>query len=226
MTIFVHEYPDLAVDVLNWMQLGILSGDSRPKDPLSQSLEFSDGPLSVREYLDTTPVSKGALVTLLGCSSGVTVNTISNEPLGLAPALMFHGASFVISALWPIEDRDAILFAEEFYKDFASERVNSKQSGKQHRDKHGGKPAGADIEVQPGDGDGDGVSVNDGNTAPGMKAEGAEAAYPNNRAIDLARATQGAVLRIYDEEPANLRRWAGFTLNGWWIMHRPLEWPE
>ena len=191
---------------------------TQPDDPLSQSLEFNDGPLSVREYLDITPVSKGAHITLLGCSSGVTVNTISNEPLGLVPALMFHGASSVVSALWPIDDGDAVLFAHEFYADFVSRGTKYGQGGKQHRDEHGREPAGADTEAPS---DEDGVDKAAGNT--GMKAEVKnEATHPCNHAIDLARATQRAILRIYGEDPADLRRWAGFTLNGWWIMHVPL----
>ena len=193
---------------------------SQHDDPLSQSLEFNDGPLSVREYFDITPVSKGAHITLLGCSSGVTVNTISNEPLGLVPALIFHGASSIISALWPIKDRDAILFANEFYLDFMIEGTNNRQGGKQHRDEDERFPTGANIEAQNHDGDGNKAPVNDANT--GMKAEKNEATHPSSRTIDLARATQRAVLRIYNDEPANLRRWAGFALNGWWIMRIPV----
>lgn len=134
------------------------------------------------------------------------------------PALIFHGASSVVSALWPIEDGVAVLFAHELYSDFVSGGTKYSQGGKQHRDEHGREPAGADTEARS---DKDDVDKAAGNAA--LKAEvKEEAAHPINRAIDLARATQRAILRIYGEDPANMRRWAGFTLNGWWIMHVPL----
>ena len=94
----------------------------QPDDPLAQTLEFEDGPLNVKEYLDVVPASKGHHITLLGCSSGVTVKTMSNEPLGLVPALMHHGAASVVSALWPIDDKDAAGFSDTFYDSFDGER--------------------------------------------------------------------------------------------------------
>lgn len=97
---------------------------SEPDDPLAQTLEFEDGPLSVKEYLDVVPTSKGHHITLLGCSSGVTVKTVGNEPLGLVPALMHHGAASVISALWPIDDKDAADFSDIFYDSFDGETSN------------------------------------------------------------------------------------------------------
>ncbi|MCJ1224379.1 hypothetical protein MMC12_001024 [Toensbergia leucococca] len=97
-------------------------------EPLEQSLEFSDAPLSVREILEIVPRRKSYHATILGCSSGVTVKTTSNEPLGLVPALMYNGASSVISALWPIDDHDAALFANEFYSNF-SHNLSNQEGG-------------------------------------------------------------------------------------------------
>ena len=95
----------------------------QPDDPLAQTLEFEDGPLSVRDYLDVTPIAKGHHITLLGCSSGVTVKTMSNEPLGLVPALMHHGAASIVSALWPIDDKDAASFSDTFYEGFHQNKL-------------------------------------------------------------------------------------------------------
>lgn len=104
---------------------------SQPDDPLAQTLELKDGPLSVEEYLDVVPTSKGHHITLLGCSSGVTVNTMSNEPLGLVPALMHHGAASIVSALWPIDDNDAAAFSNTFYDRIDGQRSSSRiQPGK------------------------------------------------------------------------------------------------
>ena len=175
-------------------------------DPLEQSLEFTDGPLSVRELLDVVPVSQGHHITLLGCGSGTTVNTASNEPLGLVPSLMHLGASSVVSALWSIDDADAALFAESFYRDFF---ISDEEDDSQNNEEH------------PGD---------------ELRTYGLD---PNRSLIDLARGTQRAVVHILESKNTrdnstesqddsekrqtygNLRRWAGFTLNGWWIMHKP-----
>ena len=61
-------------------------------------------PLSIRISLDVAPGSQGHHITLLGCVSETTVNTTSNEPWGLVPALMHQGASSLLSALWPTDD--------------------------------------------------------------------------------------------------------------------------
>ena len=91
---------------------------SQDDDPFAQTLEFNDAPLSVEEILDDRSTSKGQHVTLLGCSSGVTVNSMSNEPLGLVPALTHHGVASVLSALWPIDDGIAAKFSTAFYAPF------------------------------------------------------------------------------------------------------------
>ena len=106
------------VDVVHYHAHSIF----QPDDPFAQTLEFEDGPLNVKEYLDIVPTSKGHHITLLGCSSGVTVKTMSNEPLGLVPALIHHGAASVVSALWPIDDKDAAGFSDAFYDSFGGER--------------------------------------------------------------------------------------------------------
>lgn len=98
---------------------------SQPGDPLTQALEFEDGPLIVKEYLDVVPRSKGHHITLLGCSSGVTVQTTSNEPLGLVPALMHHGAASIVSALWAIDDKDAASFSDTFYDSYGDPSSSS-----------------------------------------------------------------------------------------------------
>ena len=48
----------------------------------------------------------------------MTVNTGSNEPLGLAPALTHHGTASTISALWPIDDKHAAAYSDAFYDSF------------------------------------------------------------------------------------------------------------
>ena len=101
---------------------------SQADDPLEQALKFEDGLLTVREYLDMTSTSKGHHITLLGCGSGVTVGTTSNEPLGLVPAFMNQGAASIVSALWRIDDGHASMFSDVFYESFSNGESGPKES--------------------------------------------------------------------------------------------------
>ena len=65
-------------------------------EPLKQDFQFPDEPLTVEDILDIAPKCRSYHATVLGCSSGVTVKTTSNEPLGLVPAIMYNGAASVI----------------------------------------------------------------------------------------------------------------------------------
>ena len=147
-------------------------------DPFAQALQFSDAELTVRDILDLEPAGTGFHATMLGCSSGATAQADSNEPLGLVPALMYAGASSVVSALWDIHDPDAAEFATAFYASFRP-------------------PSGS--------------------AAPPPSSSA-------THVVDLARATQHAVLQILDRtdgRPAALKHWGGFVLNGWWILEMP-----
>ncbi|KAL9085820.1 MAG: hypothetical protein Q9159_004485 [Coniocarpon cinnabarinum] len=56
-----------------------------------------------------------ALSVLIGCGSGVSLVSKTDDVLGWSTAQFFAGAGAVVSSLWPIEDEDGIAFAEEFY---------------------------------------------------------------------------------------------------------------
>ena len=146
-------------------------------DPFAQALQFADAELTVRDILDLEPAGTGFHATMLGCSSGATAQADSNEPLGLVPALMYAGASSVVSALWDIHDPDAAEFATAFYASF-------------------------------------------------RPPPGSAAPTPSSHVVDLARATQHAVLQILDRadgRTAALKHWGGFVLNGWWILEMPCQ---
>ncbi|KAL8785119.1 MAG: hypothetical protein Q9195_008765 [Heterodermia aff. obscurata] len=221
---------------------------SQPDDPLAQTLEFEDGPLSVEEYLDVTPASKGHHITLLGCSSGVTVKTMSNEPLGLVPALMHHGAASVVSALWPIDDKDAAGFSDVFYDGFDGPRSVEADTANAKPDtlditphnneidqKETQLPPGWEMRMAPSQR----VFFVDHNTRTTTWHDPRTSQPESPKPIDLARAAQKAVLGLMrrqaptgngeekkkdddgsDGRRAPLRSWAGFVLNGWWIVKR------
>lgn len=87
--------------------------------PLDQSLVFNDRDLTLREIFDIPPAHhRSHHVTLLGCGSGMSKTTASNEVLGLVPSLFHAGASSTVSTLWPFSDQDAALYSRHFYEEF------------------------------------------------------------------------------------------------------------
>lgn len=70
--------------------------------------------LSVRDLFKTR-LHKPALATIIGCSSGRARISHSDDILGLPSALLFAGASAIVSTLWTINAEDGARFAAEFY---------------------------------------------------------------------------------------------------------------
>lgn len=87
--------------------------------PMDQSLVFDDRNLTLRDIFDIPPANpRSHHVTLLGCGSGMSKTTVSNEVLGLVPSLFHAGASSTVSTLWPFSDQDAALYSKHFYEEF------------------------------------------------------------------------------------------------------------
>ncbi|KAL8859768.1 MAG: hypothetical protein Q9178_003883 [Gyalolechia marmorata] len=92
-------------------------------DPKDHGLELYDRRFSLRDVFDleltsTYQQNAGYHVTLLGCGSGMSKTTMSNDVLGLVSAFLYAGASSVVSALWPFDDRDAVSYTRAFYAGF------------------------------------------------------------------------------------------------------------
>ncbi|KAL8777868.1 MAG: hypothetical protein Q9194_002315 [Teloschistes cf. exilis] len=93
--------------------------EGAPKD---HGLELDDRRFTLRDIfdleLDPRPHSRGHHITLLGCGSGMSKTSLSNDVLGLVPAFLYSGASSTVSTLWPFDDKDATMYTREFYRDF------------------------------------------------------------------------------------------------------------
>lgn len=95
--------------------------------PLDQGLVFKDRNLTLRDIFEIPPRpannnhrSSSHHVTMLGCGSGMSKTTVSNEVFGLVPSLFHAGASSTVSTLWPFSDQDAALYSKHFYDEFES----------------------------------------------------------------------------------------------------------
>ena len=85
--------------------------------------------IAVRDFFKTK-VRKPALATIIGCGSGRASISHSDDILGFPSALMFAGASAIVSTSWPIDPDDGVNFAAAFYHAIQEQQVNWKAGEK------------------------------------------------------------------------------------------------
>ena len=187
-SLFVQTIQDPSLHVLHYHGHAHFSSSS----PMDQSLSFTDHHLPLSEIFDITPGRRGFHATLLGCGSGASKTVVTNDVIGLGPALFHAGASSTVSSLWPFADTNAALYEESFYEEFA-----------RYQDEGGKRLERAFGTMR-------------------INQKDAEEAKVSNVGFtwNLAVANQRAVLKIMEHKPA-LYHWANFVLNGWWIMRVP-----
>ncbi|MEU5870761.1 CHAT domain-containing protein [Glycomyces sp. NPDC047369] len=82
--------------------------------PLDSGILLSDGELTAREILQTQGRSL-ELVTLSACETGVSHSEASEDPMGLARALLFAGAGSILVSLWKVPDDSTRRLMRHFY---------------------------------------------------------------------------------------------------------------
>jgi CHAT domain-containing protein len=90
----------------------------RRDHPMFSSIRLGDGPLSVYDLYELQLSAE--LVTLSGCSTGLTVAVGGDELLGLVRGLLYAGARAVLLTLWDAYDRSTADFMEAFYRHLSS----------------------------------------------------------------------------------------------------------
>lgn len=60
---------------------------------------------------------------MIGCGSGVTAISSTEDVLGRPTALFYARAGAVVSTLWPIQDEDGAAFSTEFYGALKEQQV-------------------------------------------------------------------------------------------------------
>jgi CHAT domain-containing protein/tetratricopeptide (TPR) repeat protein len=89
-------------------------GMFRSDNPMFSSIRLGDGYLSLFDLYDL-PLSAG-LVTLSGCSTGLSVVVGGDELFGLMRGLLSAGAHSVLASLWDVYDRSTTDFMSAFYR--------------------------------------------------------------------------------------------------------------
>lgn len=89
-------------------------GVFRRDNPMFSSIRLGDGPLSVYDLYELQLPAE--LVTLSGCSTGLSVVAGGDEQLGLVRGLLYAGARSVLLTLWDVNDRSTSEFMSGFYQ--------------------------------------------------------------------------------------------------------------
>src|SRR5262249_54767437 len=85
-----------------------------PDDPSGSHLLLADGPLSVVDVARLR-LNQAQLAFLSACETGRPGRRLTDEAIHLASAFQLAGYCHVVATLWPIKDRIAVAFAEDFY---------------------------------------------------------------------------------------------------------------
>lgn len=88
--------------------------ETAPKD---QGLELEDRRFTLRDVFALAPLHNSYHATLLGCGSGMSKTSVSNDVVGLVPAFLYSGAASTVSTLWKFDDKDASLYSRHLYAD-------------------------------------------------------------------------------------------------------------
>jgi CHAT domain-containing protein len=83
---------------------------------LESGLTLSDGPLVLRDVLDSDLMRRVRLVTLTSCQSGAAPgNPFNDEPMSFATGFLVAGAAAVLGTLWLVDDLATALLSGRFY---------------------------------------------------------------------------------------------------------------
>jgi CHAT domain-containing protein len=88
---------------------GLFRGDK----PMFSSLRLGDSRLSLFDLYSLQLSSE--LVTLSGCSTGLSAVAAGDEILGLVRGLLYAGTNAVLVTLWDVDDRSTSQFMKSFY---------------------------------------------------------------------------------------------------------------
>jgi CHAT domain-containing protein len=84
--------------------------------------ERETGTLTCERIIEGLDLSGTALVNLVACDSGLVRPDKGTEIDGITRAFLCAGTNAVLGSLWPIEDKAARIFSENFYVNLSTTR--------------------------------------------------------------------------------------------------------
>ncbi|VDC01575.1 unnamed protein product [Peniophora sp. CBMAI 1063] len=104
----------LALKEHSWLHLAC-HGCQEIDDPLKSAFALYDGRLSLSDLMVTT-ADNAELAFLSACQTAVGDEKIPEESMHLAAGMLAVGYKGVIATMWSIQDDDAPLIVEAYYK--------------------------------------------------------------------------------------------------------------
>ena len=93
---------------------------SKPLDHYMVIRGIESERITARELFDIR-LTSGAHVSLIGCKGGRSDVRVNDDQFGLSTALMYAGASSILSALWAIRKPDVHAFQESLYEEILAQ---------------------------------------------------------------------------------------------------------
>ncbi|KZV63727.1 hypothetical protein PENSPDRAFT_616250 [Peniophora sp. CONT] len=115
----VHEVRSV-MDQFSWVHLAC-HGSQHPQDPTKSAFELFDGPLTLSDLMGTV-AENAELAFLSACQTAVGDEKMPEESAHLAAGMLAVGFKGVIGTMWSIQDADAPIVVEAFYKELLALR--------------------------------------------------------------------------------------------------------
>jgi CHAT domain-containing protein len=96
-------------------------GYFRQDDPMFSGIRLGDGIFSLYDLYQLKLPAE--LITLSGCSTGLSVVEHGDELLGLVRGLIYAGAQSALLTLWDVQDQSTAQFMAAFYKHLTTEHL-------------------------------------------------------------------------------------------------------
>ena len=113
-------------------------GFFRRDNPMFSSIRLGSGPLCAVDLYQLRLSAE--LVTLSGCSTGLSAVVAGDELLGMVRGLLYAGAQAVLLTLWDANDMSTADFMESFYRHLLSSSNKARAAQLAMRDLRGRCP--------------------------------------------------------------------------------------
>ncbi|KZV68446.1 hypothetical protein PENSPDRAFT_634330 [Peniophora sp. CONT] len=119
----------------SWVHLSCHASQNA-HDPTQSAFHLHDGPLTLRTLMGTELVANAELAFLSACQTATGDWKIPEESAHLAAGMLAVGFKGVVASMWSIQDRDAPMVVEEYYKRLLELRragvVGKRETGAAH----------------------------------------------------------------------------------------------
>ncbi|VDC06893.1 unnamed protein product [Peniophora sp. CBMAI 1063] len=101
---------------VQWVHFACHGSQGRPGAPMLSAFELHDRSLTLADLMRRNPEKEPELAFLSACETAVGDESIPEESLHLAAGLLAVGFKGIIATMWSIQDADAPIIVEAYYR--------------------------------------------------------------------------------------------------------------